>query len=241
MKLAVFFSPDEPASADLARRTVVIIDVLRATSTIVEALAHGARAILPAENIEEAVKVAKNVGRDAALLCGERGGLRIDGFDLGNSPAEYTPEAVGGKLLVMTTTNGTSALLATSHAKRSLVASFFNLEAVAADLASREEEDEVVVVCAGREGRFALEDAVCAGALALRLRNHLGRRLEPNDAASAALMLGARYSRSPARLLRRTEAGKQLASIGHAADVAFCAEVDRHKVVPELRERQITL
>src|SRR5690606_9016889 len=133
------------------------------TSTIVEALANGARSVFPVASIEAAVRLAQNMGRDEVLLCGERRGLPIDGFDLGNSPREYTPDRVAGRSLIMTTTNGTPALLATTTAQETLVASFLNLSAVVARLA--ESGAPATVVCAGRERRFSLDDAVCAGAI----------------------------------------------------------------------------
>src|SRR5690606_24311561 len=102
----VCFTPDELVSGELQGRVAVVVDVLRATSSIVEALANGARSVLPVASIEAAVRLAQNVGRDQVLLCGERRGLPIEGFDLGNSPREFTPERVAGKTLIMTTTNG---------------------------------------------------------------------------------------------------------------------------------------
>lgn len=237
MKLDVYFTPGELADGDLADRVVVIIDVLRATSTIVEALANGARAVIPAPGIDEAVRLRRDLGPEDVLLCGERGGRTIEGFDLGNSPASFTAERVSGKLLVMTTTNGTEALLAASPAKQALIASLLNLDAVAAALA--EAAGPTTVLCAGRRGRFALEDALCAGMLVDRLRQALDAEPEFDDAAKLAARLGRSAAKSPEKILEQTAAAANLKQIGHADDVSFCAAVDRHSLVPRLVDRQI--
>jgi 2-phosphosulfolactate phosphatase len=147
----------------LAGTTAVVIDVLRATTTIVTALAAGAREVLVCRAIEEARQRATRLPGERRILGGERGGLRIRGFDLGNSPSEFTPERVAGKSIVFTTTNGTRALLHCRHAKRVLLAGFVNLSAVAKAL---EAEKEIHLVCAGTRGEISREDALLAGALA---------------------------------------------------------------------------
>lgn len=239
MRLDVFFTPAELAASELDGRTAVVIDVLRATSTIIEALANGARAVFPAGTTDDAVQLAQKLGREHVLLCGERKSVKIPGFDLGNSPGEFTPDQVAGKTLVMCTTNGTPALLAASGARRVLVAGYLNLSTVARMLA--DEGEPVSIVCAGRERRFALEDAACAGQLTLALRELLGRTPELNDAGVVAAGLARRYGSSPLRALRRTLAAKQLKEAGFGADVDFCAAVDRVTIVPELHQHQITI
>jgi 2-phosphosulfolactate phosphatase len=216
----------------------VVVDVLRATSTIVEALANGARSVFPVATMEDALRLAQNLGRESVVLCGERGCLPIPGFDLGNSPAEFTAERIGERQLVMTTTNGTGALLAAGSAAETLVGSFLNLGAVAAALA--ETERDVVLVAAGREKRFALEDALLAGAL-VREVEALGRRPALNDSALAARLLAAGNAGRLEQRLRLTAAGRQLIETGHEADLRLCADVDRHRVVPTFRERKVTL
>lgn len=239
MRVDVAFTPAEVAAGELAERVVVVIDVLRATSTIVEALANGARAVSPAPEIDDAVRIAQGLGRERVVLCGERRSLPIEGFDLGNSPGDFTAERVRDKLVVMTTTNGTGAVLAAAGARRVLIGSFLNLGAVAAEVAR--DGGAATVVCAGRERRFSLDDAVCAGMLVARLAGGAGASSERNDAAIAAEALAAEYGADLGALLERTAAGRQLLEAGLGADLAFCARVDRHAVVPELRDRQITL
>ncbi|MFW5952261.1 MAG: 2-phosphosulfolactate phosphatase [Gemmatimonadota bacterium] len=242
MKLDVCFTPGELVGLELAER-VVVIDVLRATSTIVEALANGARAIFPVATADDAARIAQNIGRDSVLLCGERRGLPIEGFDLGNAPPEFTEERVSEKALVMTTTNGTRAFLAVAERQAGigeangtsvLAASFLNLAAVTGRLS---DGGRVAVVCAGREGRFALEDAACAGLLIRSLES--ATSLELNDAAVAARSLAGDPARIPA-LLAGTAAGRRLTEIGREEDLAFCGEVDRRTVVPRFQDRKIT-
>jgi 2-phosphosulfolactate phosphatase len=240
VRLDVYFTPSELAGAELPGR-VVVVDVLRATSTIVEALTNGAKAVFPVDSADEAARIAQGIGRDTLLLCGERKGLRIEGFDLGNAPTEFSPDRVRGNSLAMTTSNGTRAFLAVAERRGGkanggiLAGSFLNLTAVARVLA---DEEQGTIVCAGRDGRFGLDDALCAGAL-IQAVERAGASPELNDAAEAARRLPG-TDRDMARALARTAAGEYLASIGHGADVRFCGQVDRSSVVPRFRDRTIT-
>jgi 2-phosphosulfolactate phosphatase len=232
----VYFTPAETAGQELARRTAVVIDVLRATSTMTEALANGARGIYPVGTTEEAIRLAQNL--EGALLCGERRSLRVEGFDLGNSPAEFTPEAVQGRTLVMATTNGTPALVAAAGAGIAVAASFLNRTAVVEAVIA--EGRPVAIVCAGRERRFALEDTVCAGSLVSGIMERVDS-VTLNDAGLAAVELATRFGADLEGLFRRTAAGVQLLEADLESDLPLCAEVDRRAAVPRLRERQLTL
>ncbi|HEU4455993.1 MAG TPA: 2-phosphosulfolactate phosphatase [Longimicrobium sp.] len=238
MRLDVLLTPGEVLPADVAGRTVVVVDVLRATSTIVEALASGVRTIYPVASIEEALRLANTLGREAVLLSGERKALPIEGFDLGNSPRDFTPEKVGGKTLIISTTNGTAVMAAAQSASRIVIGSFLNLSAVVADLARG--GSDPVLVCAGREGKFGLEDAVFAGRVAKAVMEASpDAEWELNDGARAALALVEPYADLEA-LFRATAAGKQIADAGLEEDLPFCAQVDRHDLVPVLHDRQIS-
>lgn len=235
------FTPAEIGAAGVAGQAVVVIDVLRAASTMVEALVNGARDVLPSESVEQAVKRAQEIGRDQALLCGERDVERISGFELGNSPLEFTPDRVAGRTLVMTTTNGTRALLLGSGGKRCLVASLLNASAVADALAG---EAAVLLLCAGREGRFAAEDALCAGVIARRIAiraRQAGTTVTTNDASRVAMLMAARFGDRVARLLPRTAAGRSLVRHGRGEEVAYCARLDRHRAVPRVADRRVVV
>jgi len=236
MRIDAFFTVPEVDPAALPDATVVVVDVLRATTTIIEALANGARAIYPTVSTEEAVKLASSLGREDTLLCGERRGYKVEGFDLGNSPHEYTPEAVRDKKLVMSTSNGTRALAAGQEGARILPCAFTNLGAVAEAVA---DDDRVVVICAGKADRFSLEDALCAGHLIQRMMTRAEAPHELNDAALAARSLAG--SRKPTRkFLTATEGGASLIEIGLGDDLGLCAEVDRHGIVVEMSDQGIT-
>lgn len=238
MNLDVYFTPAELPASGPGDANIVVIDVLRATSTMTEALANGARAVCPVRTAEEASVLAARIGRDQTLVCGERKGVKLDGFDLGNSPLEYTAERVAGKVLALTTTNGTHALLAVAGGRHVIVASFLNLSAVVDALASS--GGPAVIVCAGREGRFALEDGACAGAIALSLTERI-EGVVLNDAAVAAVALARPVRAAPLSMLRASAGGKALTEIGFEEDLDFCAAVDRHALVPELRDQRVTL
>jgi 2-phosphosulfolactate phosphatase len=231
----VAFTPAEVKGA-VGRRIVVVIDVLRATSTIVEALVNGARSILPVSGVDEAVRKADELGRDTVLLCGERDAEPIRGFQLGNSPAEFTRERVAGRTLIMTTTNGTNAVLMASAGISCFTGSLLNARAVARRLAER--DADVLLLCAGREGAFALEDAVCAGRIVRYLRE-LGVPVQGNDGLRAAFRLSA--APVTPRVLARTAAGRRLREVGRVDDLAFCAQENRHDAVPVLDEHRIRL
>jgi 2-phosphosulfolactate phosphatase len=238
MNVDVYFSPEVVDAPSVEGRTAVVIDVIRATSCIVEAMANGARGIFPTILPEEAVKLASSLGREDTLLGGERKGLKIEGFDLGNSPREYSPEVVRGKQIVMSTTNGTRAFLAVEDARRVVTASFLNLSAVVRTLQGVQ---NLVLVCAGRQNRFSMDDALCAGLLLRKLSEGSGLALAMvNDAGRAVLDMAEKYTPSE-EFLRSTAGGRALEEIGMEGDLAFCAVLDRHSIVPEMRERRIGL
>ena len=239
MRLDVLLTPGELAPGEIAGRTVVMLDVLRASTSIVEALAAGARLLYPVATIEEAIGLAKTLGRDEVLLAGERRALPIEGFDLGNSPAEFTAERVGGKIVVMSTTNGTLALTAAAVGERVIVGAWTNFQAVVDELVRSEAEP--VFLCAGRERVFGLEDAVCAGQMAAAVMQALPQaEWELNDGAVAALALAEEFP-DPAQLFPRTAAGRAIADAGLGDDLAYCARTDLRDVLPVLQDRQIVL
>lgn len=236
MKVETFFTVTEVDPPSLQGKVAVVIDLVRATSVMVEALANGARAIFPTLTSEDAVKLAHTLGREDTLLCGERKGLRIDGFDLGNSPREFRAEVVRGKQLVMNTTNGTRAFLAAAAASRVYAASLLNLSAVARQVAGAQ---SVALICAGRENRFALDDAVCAGLLIEAIAVERGEEgLTLGDSSRAARALAAGVT-PDSDFLRGTGAGWALVEIGLEEDLPFVAQRDRHALVPEMHDRMI--
>lgn len=229
MRVEAYLSPSDFAilrARGLADAVTVVFDVLRATSTFVTAIGHGAKAVIPVETIEEALEARR---RDPSLLlAGERNGLPIGAdltgsvaFDLGNSPREFTAERVAGRTIVSTTTNGTRALRASAGARETLAAAFLNLDATA----RRVEETgagRVVVVCAGTFEETAIEDVLGAGAFVERLAaTSLG------DGARIALETWKGLGGNLEAALALSRNGAKLLSIpGLAGDVPFCAGRD---------------
>lgn len=248
--LHVHFLPLLTTPADLAGGAVVVIDVLRASTTITHALAAGAKRVVPCLEIDEARATAARLAADGpAVLGGERGGLPIPGFDLGNSPTGCTPASVGGKTLVFTTTNGTLAMERCRQASRVFVAAFVNRSAVARRLAeARAAGLSLHLLCAGTGGKITREDVLFAGALVDLLVGNEEEKWDLNDQAilagdawRQAIARGSdagsdreALSSAVARELRRTQGGRNLKRIGLDADILDAAQLDRFELVPEL-------
>ncbi len=228
--LNVHLLPDDVPADELIGATCVVIDVLRASTTIVYALAAGARAVIPCLTIEDAQRRAAEFPRGEALLAGERGGLPIAGFDLGNAPVEFTPHTVSGKTVVLTTTNGTRALVHCRHAARIAVGAFVNLSAVVAIVS---QGDAVHLICAGTDGQSTDEDTLFAGAVVDRLSASAERRLGETAIVARELSRSLQSdSRKLVDAMRVSCGGKNLIAIGMAADIETAAQIDRFAIVP---------
>lgn len=241
MRLDVVFTPQGLLPADVAGRTVFVIDILRATTAMCAALANGAKAMIPVASSEEAVRLAQTIGSDDLLLAGERNCVRIPGFQLGNSPLEMSEEMVRGRTIIMTTTNGTKAMLATQGASAVYAAAAANL--TVAGHAARsvlERHRDILIVCAGRDGSFALDDAYAAGRLAVAALGGRKPRRGLNDAALAALDLVRRYGDGWYRPLAYSRGGRELIRLGFRADVEDAARLDAYPVLPHLHDRRVT-
>jgi 2-phosphosulfolactate phosphatase len=209
----------------------VVIDVLRASTTVVHALAAGCTCVRPCLEVNEARALADSMRAGRVLLAGERDGAPLAGFDLGNSPGEFTPQVCKGKTLVLTTSNGTHALLRAAEAERVLVAAFVNYSAVCEQL--RQETRPIHLLCAGTAGQVTLEDTVLAGAMVDYLCEV--SEIEVNDGGRlawdcfenhGALLLGA---------LEVSHGGANLRRLGYDDDIRTAAAVDKFALVPELR------
>ncbi|MCI0334904.1 MAG: 2-phosphosulfolactate phosphatase [Planctomycetes bacterium] len=233
--------PRDVAERELAG-SVVVIDLLRASSTICQALASGADEVVPFLEVEEALAASDEAGRSEIVLGGERKGSRISGFDLGNSPCEYMPEAVAGRRVFFTTTNGTRALHHARLARRILVGAFVNLSAIAASV---QDEPRVDILCAGTGGGETREDILAAGAMASRLAELWRESCDFNAAANAARreweQVVARAASAGRPLIEQlavelqdTQGGRNLLGIGLDRDLVDCAKIDNLSVVPKL-------
>jgi 2-phosphosulfolactate phosphatase len=219
--------PDHLSEDQLTGKIAVVIDILRATTTIVEALDNGARSVVPVASVDGARVMAHD--RTGALLCGERGGVKPEGFSLGNSPLEYTPDVVDGVDCVLTTTNGTRALHMATQADEILVGSITNADALCDRL--RQDSRDVVLVCSGTDGRVSFEDCLGAGLIVDRL----GYQASDSAAMMFHAMEGAierfgglRYA------VQSSFHAKRLIELGFGDDVAFACEPGSSSVVPML-------
>ena len=237
MQIEVLPNAGSPLLPYLEDKLVIVIDVLRATSTMVTALANGCQSIIPVLSPEDAIE--RRLTLPGALLGGERHVLPIEGFDLGNSPYDYVPEKVGGKKVIMTTTNGTRAIQDASAAPKIWMASFLNMQSIVlAVLRQFENNDKlqgIVIFCAGTEERFDLPDTLCAGMLI----HELGENVTLNDLGGAARMLYRSSKNYLVDKIRDSVHGKKLISSGFERDVVYCSTLNILPIIPAFEEGEI--
>jgi 2-phosphosulfolactate phosphatase len=222
----------------------VVVDVLRATTVMVQALAAGCEAVIPCGEIDEAIEVAAGLPHGTALLAGERQGLPIEGFDLGNSPGDFTSDVCRDKTLVMTTTNGTRAILASREADRVYIAGFTNLRATSDEISvqflKKDHGHTVHIICAGTEGHVSLEDSLLAGALTTQIANIVelvpGSEFPPLFGNDEALMVVTQWLEVE-RFLEKRPLWKLLnvRALGRSVDIEEAAHFDRYNLVAELK------
>lgn len=242
MKIDLSFNAAQFDELQMREKNVIVIDVLRASTTVTIALNNGAREIIPVASVESAVKISGSLFGDVTIRGGERNGKIIEGFNLGNSPQEYSEAAVKGKSIIYCTMNGSVAMAKSRYAHTLILGSFINLSAVVDFM--REEKKDFLIICAGRtnsQGNFSLEDAVCAGMMIQRLTKDNSIECELSDSAKAAQALYASFGRSVLKMLKGTEHGRYLIEIGFEEDLKICAAVDSVPVLPMLSGTVIKL
>jgi 2-phosphosulfolactate phosphatase len=223
----VCLSPDLMHLYPVHDRTVVVVDILRATSCMTTAFAFGIESIIPVASLEE----ARSRKSEDTFTAGERDGKKVDGFDLGNSPFEYMQPHLKGKNIAFTTTNGTQAIVKSLGAIEIVIGSFLNLSRVANHLEHC--PNHILVVCAGWKGKFNLEDTLFAGALVDRVQ----KVLKPAcDAPLAASHLYQSASKDMLAFLKDSSHVQRLARLGIEKDIAFCLTPDQYNVLPILRD-----
>ncbi|MBU0982726.1 MAG: 2-phosphosulfolactate phosphatase [candidate division Zixibacteria bacterium] len=237
MNVQLFLTSLPLHRVDLEDRTVVVIDILRCSTSICAMLAAGAKGVIPTERPGEAGEMWSKLGADSAVLAGERGGVKVENFQYGNSPLEFTPETVGGKNVVLCTTNGTKAFVSTQKGGLVLSGALVNISRVSEAVARRGKD--LVVVCSGTEGGFSIEDTLCGGLLIHQLTTVHKLSLTLNDAGSLAVLLYRANQTSLAKAIAQGEHGRFLASIGFADDVRVAAEVDSMPVLAVMRDGRL--
>lgn len=235
MMVQVISSVSEACSAKFHHKTAIVIDVLRATSTIGTALSAGASGILPAETVMD----AKSLQRPGDLLGGERFCRKISGFDYGNSPSEYVPDAVRGRRVILTTTNGTRAIHKSTRAEHVLAASLLNAEACARQALSLRRD--IVIMCAGSHDDFAIEDGLCAGMLLHHLRTLGDASVETDDFGAAMESLYSDQHDNLEAVLHQSASGKRLLKLGQKQDISYCAQANILRDVPYLSGDMLVL
>jgi len=238
MNIQVIPTVSEARTEDLGHRIAIVVDVLRATSTMLAALAAGAEAVIPAETVQQ----ARQLQQRGYLLGGERSCRKIPGFDLGNSPLEYTAEAVRGRTVVMTTANGTRAIQKAGKASRVLIGSLLNGRACAAKAASFGED--IAILCAGTQDVFALEDGLCAGMLVDELIRLGGGRedgIEMNDFGWSMLYAYRQAKERLSEALLSSANGRRLAKLGFRDDILYSARTNVLELAPDMSGGQLSL
>ncbi|NET33315.1 MAG: 2-phosphosulfolactate phosphatase family protein [Cyanothece sp. SIO1E1] len=240
MKLFVYHAPElipEGCMPDCA----IVIDVLRATTTIATALKAGAEAVEAFSDIEELLRVSETWPEEKRLRAGERGGSKVQGCDLGNSPLEYTSANAMGRRLFISTTNGTRCIESVQHAATVISAALINRRAVVNYLLSQQPE-QVWLVSSGWEGSFSLEDTVCAGAIAHDIRNATGQPLDQlagNDELVAAIALYRQWQDQLLELMYAASHGQRLLRLNGQKDLEYCAQVDTLDILPMQKQPRV--
>jgi 2-phosphosulfolactate phosphatase len=233
MKINVIFSPTQVDELYFTGKITVVIDVLRATSTIIEALNNGAKEIIPVNSFEFAMKASGNLFGGNTLLGGERNTRKIDGFNLGNSPLEYSRNIVQGKSIILFTTNGSKAIVKARFSELLILCSFTNLLAVANYLSHLNKDVEIL--CSGRNEGFSLEDSICAGKIISKLEKLVGK-LILTDPAKASLVLSKSYGEDIRKILIESEHGKILTENGFENDITYCSDINAIDLIPIYHE-----
>lgn len=239
INIEVHFSPTQLDEMQLKDKNIVVIDVLRASSSITMALKNGAKEIIPVSNIESAVKISGSLFGDVTLRAGERNGKMIEGFNLGNSPSEYSEEIVKGKSIIFMTTNGSAAMVKGRYAQNLIIASFANISTVVDFL--KKKVSDFIIICAGKEGYFCLEDAICAGRIINLLKEITEFNIIVDDAGLAASLLDKSFGKNILKMLKNSEHGKYLTEIGFSDDLKICAAIDSIPILPILSGNVIRL
>lgn len=233
----VFFSVQAFQEEELRGKTAVIIDVLRATSSITTAISSGAKKIIPVADMSDAMKMANTMDQKDYLLCGEKNGTKIEGYHLGNSPAEYTPDVVKNKTLIFNTTNGTKAIKKAALANQVYIGAFLNQQSILNIL--QEHDDEVVLVCSGWQGRLSIEDTLFAGSLVHALT---GGNLPDSakDGAKVAFGLFEKFGHDLEGAIGKSDHAKRLAELVSNDDISFCCRVNEFDVLPGMKDGILT-
>ena len=235
MKVDIIISADDIMESKLENKIAVVIDMFRATSVIVTALNNGCKEVIPFLTIEETLESAEKLRRDEYILGGERKAVKIEGFDLSNSPLEYTEEIVKNKKVLMTTTNGTRTLTKSNNAERVLIAAMINAKAVAEKLLDINQD--VVIINAGTNGNFSMDDYICSGYIINEMLNE-NSKMELTDIAKTANMIY-EGNKDIISYVKDATHYSVMKSLELDNDIEYCIKKSIVNIVPEYRDGKI--
>lgn len=238
MNINVLLSPLNADELYFKDKITIVVDVLRASTVITTALNNGAKEVIPVNNVEFGMKVSGDAFSGHSLIGGERNILKIDGFNLGNSPLEYNADSVSGKSIILFTTNGTKAIVKAKFSERVLICCFNNIKSVAKYVV--EQGKDIEILCAGSNGMFCIEDTVCAGKLITEIKEANGG-ITISDAGKASLVLNKSFGRSINKMLKDSEHGKLLIENGFREDIEYCAQLNIIDSIPIFQSGVIKL
>ena len=238
MQIEVLMIPQVSGNWEMFEKRVVVLDILRATSTIVTALGNKALEVIPTIETDEVIELAKTLGSSECVTGGERKGMKITGFDLGNSPLEYTPAKVAGKKVIMSTTNGTRAIKSAQGASEVLIGSFLNLQILVDHL--KKVDQDTLIICSGRNNYLSLEDLACAGAIIDRLQEQVDNEFA-TDATKLSHYVWKHAQHDLEGFINATQHGRYLKEIGMEADLSVCSAFDEIPILPRYQNGKISL
>ncbi len=237
LKIDLFLSRSEIQLDKIADRVAIVIDVWRASTSIITALANGCKGIIPVAEVEQAKELAKKFLPNAILLGGERNEMPIPGFDLSNSPLDYTTERVKNKRIIFTSTNGSQLFNLARSAEMVTVGGFLNVSLLSNFILTRQQD--ITILCAGKNGGFGLEDAVCGGMIIEKIFQKKPQILESNDGAIAAHALFNYFADNLASMIDQSSHGRRLKEIGQEHDLLLALEVDSRNIIPILKNNEL--
>lgn len=238
MIIDAFLSPYFPETENLFDDSIVLmIDVLRASTTIAACMHNGAKEVIPCDTLDKAVKVYSSLSKEVRFLGGERNGVKPSGFDAGNSPLEFTSDNVTGKSVILSTSNGTKTFLKAKLARKRIIASFVNHNVVRDFLfnhikESESKETKIFILCSGTNGRLSYEDIICAGSYIQELTTHFTVD-KLSDSAEIARTLFNLHRKDMKDVLIKSEHARRLIELGYAEDIDTALTYNVYPVLPE--------